>query len=679
MFGLLSAGVATADVEVPGLFSDHMVLQQGQAIPVWGSADPGEGVTVEFAGQKKSVAAGPDGAWMIRIGPLSASVEPRPLVIRGTNTITINDVLVGEVWLCAGQSNMAMAFMEADNAKEEMSKSDPLLRAFRVPERCGERPWSTVNGDWTDFHSKTASRWSAMPYFFGRRLREALNVPVGLVVCAWGGSSAVTWMSREALRDPGNLAPEDVIGWRSNIQPSKLYNGMLHPLAPYAVAGVAWYQGETEGEPPMNPYVYRFLFPAMIEDWRRLWDRPDLPFYWVQLPNLRNKPAWAIVRESQSEALKLPHTGMVPTIDIGRERALHPGNKREFGARLGNLVLAKSYQRDTWPGAPEYEKMQIAGDAIRLTLRDASGLKTIDSLPPKSFLIAADDGNFQPAAAEIEGETVIVSAPAVRRPTAVRYAWDGNPPVNLVNAAGLPLIPFRTDSWPLEGQQRHWEPLTRKSPLVVSADGGQLAKGGNPAWTMVLRGISSGDMEKFNILRKETAFCQIAFSGERRGTMTLESPALYWTTKAETGNLLDAAKGVTAEIVIQMYRATDPFRGFDLEVGLRRPGGKFRRYLVSVVPMRVFAFQKKEIHLLASDLDNMAKPHAYRLAIRPDGVAQVYFDGNPIGLFEGEAVDGDAPSEPYILAGKQIEAGEFTVNFYTVAVDPGGAFAGETR
>jgi len=665
-----------ADVQPSSLFSDHMVLQQGQPVPIWGTAAPGEEVTVEFAGQKKSTAAAADGKWQVDLAPLALSTESRNLTIHGKNTATISDVLVGEVWLCAGQSNMAMSLMEADKAPEEIKKPDSLLRAFRVPERPGSRPWDTVNGEWIDFGPKTGSRWSAMPYFFGQRLRGALHVPIGLVVCAWGGSSGVGWSSEEALAPLKPLVPEDVFGWRSNIQPTKLYNGMLHPLAPLAIAGVVWYQGETEGEPQMNAYNYRFIFSAMIRDWRKLWNRPELPFYWVQLPNLRKNPSWAIVRESQTEALKLPHTGMIPTIDIGQETQLHPKNKWQFGARLGDLVLDQSYQKGTWPGAPTYQKMEVSGDTIRLTFRDAKGLKTTDSQTPKSFLIAGEDQKFQPAEAKIDGDAVVVSAAAVKSPKAVRYAWDGNPPVNLANAAGLPLVPFRTDTWPVDGQQRHWQSLPEKNALPSSANGGQLARNESPQWAMALDGMKADDLEKFRVLRIDPKLCQMALSNLRRGSMTVDSPAVYWATTAEAAKAIDATKGITAQVTIQMYRATDAFRGFDLEIGLKTPEGKFRRYLISTVPMKLFAFQENEIHVLDSNLDNGTDSHTYRVAIRPDGVAQVYFDGKTAGLFEGEIIEKDPPSDSYIHVGKQVEAGEFTANFIEASFDTSGAFSG---
>lgn len=671
----LISGQARADVVPNALFSDGAVLQQGWSVPVWGQADPGEEVVVKFDKQTKKAVANADGAWMAMLDPMEAGDRPRTLLIRGRNEVAVRDVLVGEVWLCAGQSNMAMAFGEAEGAAQEAQKSDPLFRSFRVPERPAERPWNTLGGEWSDFSAKTAGHWSAMPYFFGKRLREELGVPVGVIVCAWGGSSAVAWMSPRALRGLGGLVPEEVTGWRSNVQPSRLFNGMLHPIVPYSVAGVVWYQGETEGEPFMNAYAYRTYFPALIKDWRRLWRRESLPFYWVQLPNLQVKSNWEIVRESQAAALSLPGTGMISTIDIGRSRELHPPNKQEFGGRLADLVLGKSYHRDTWPGAPKVTGIRREADGLRLSLADAGGLVTKDGLPPKGFWIAGEDQQFFPADGKIEGDSVFVSARPVPAPVAVRYAWEANPSVNLVNAAGLPLAPYRSDSWMVPGQQWQWMPLEPRKDLARTTDGERLASGEDSPWTMSVVGVDIKDLEKYRMIRKGKAFCQIIVSGDRRGDMTLDSPAIFWKVSEAGGQIGSLENGITVEAMLQMFRATDPFRGFDIEVGLRKSARQLIRYRISIVPMRLFAFQKNEIRLLASNLDNGTACHAYRMAIRPDGVAQVYFDGQPTGIFEGEAVEGEPSEKSYIRIGKQVETGEFTANLNSAGFDTGGAFS----
>lgn len=663
-------GTAWAEVEPSALFSDHLVLQQGQKVPVWGAAAPGEEVTVKFAGQEKKTMANSGGEWRVLLDPLPPSGEGRLLIIQGTNTVTVSDVVVGEVWLCSGQSNMAMALAEAEGAAEERQKPDPLLRAFRVPERPGERPWRTVHGDWTRFEPGSAGRWAAFPYFFGRTLRESLGMPVGVLLCAWGGSSAVSWMSQDTLRGPEfrSLIPENVIGWGANIQPSTLYKGMLHPIAPYAVAGAAWYQGETDGEPFMNAFSYRDLFPAMIEDWRRLWRREDLPFYWVQLPNLRRKPRWPVVRESQEAALRLPRTGMITTLDIGQEAKLHPTNKHAFAQRLAGLILGREYGKSPPVEFPEFEKMQREENALRIVLRHAKGLRTKDGESPLGFEIGNAGGQFVRAGAKIEGESVLLSSPSLADPEMVRYAWSDNPKVNLVNGEGYPLRPFRTDSLPVEGEEWQWQSLPEKAHLPSRVEGGELPKAAGPDWALATEGIPADDLQKFLVLRPEPRFCQVAVSNRRRGSMTLDSPAVCWTASPAVDQ-----GGLTAEMNAQIYRATDPFHGCDLEVDWPDPAGGFRRYRVSVLPMRVYVFQKNEIRLLASNLDNMTAPHRYRLAIRPDGVAQVYLDGEKLGLFAGEPVETDKAA---IRMGKLGTAGEFTANFHQLSYGA-GTFAPE--
>ncbi len=658
-----------ADVRPSGLFTDQMVLQRNQPVPIWGTADPGEAVTVEFGGAKKSTVADEHGEWRVDLDPLQADASPRDLVIRGRNVVTLSGVLVGEVWLCAGQSNMAMALAEADGAEEVMKAADPLLRACRVPERPGEKPWRSIDGQWIGFDQATAKQWSATPYFLARALREALGVPVGVIVCAWGGSSAVAWMSPEVLRSRifRSLVPEEVIGWRTNIQPSRLFHGMLAPLFPYAVAGVAWYQGETDGEPYMNPALYRRLFPALIADWRAAWRRPELPFYWIQLPNLRNKDAWPVVREGQAAALVLPRTGMVPTIDIGQEKNLHPTNKREFAERLADLILAREYEKPGWTGFPEFAGISREDGMLRVRFRNAEGgLKTTDGKAPLGFTVAKTGGTFAPAEARIDGESVLLP-----EADEVRYAWEGNPRVNLVNSAGQPVVPFRTDQFPVAGEALLPQDLPRKVELPVRDNGGVLARGESSQWKLRTEGVAAAELEKLRILRPEGKFCQIAVADVQRGGMTSASPAVFW----EAATFPRPENGLTLEVQIQMYRATDPFRGFDFEAVLADPRGGFRRYRVAVVPMRVFACGTKTILMLASNLDNTTGPHRYRMALRADGVAQVYLDGEILGAFDGEAVDAPGNGTPIVRVGKLMDRGELTANLFEVSMDTTGAYS----
>jgi sialate O-acetylesterase len=665
---------AMAEVRLAGVFTDGMVLQRGKLAPIWGSAEAGESIEVEFAGQRQSCITGADGLWRVLLDPLEASIEGRQLTVSGRSSAVINDVVVGEVWLCSGQSNMAMALAEADGGLEVMSHADPLLRAFRVPERPGERPWTSVNGKWTRFIPGPSSEWAATPYFFGQRLRRELGVPIGLVVCAWGGSSAISWMSPQALNAFGPLLPEEVIGWGSNIQPSRLYHGMLFPLVPYAFAGVVWYQGETEADPAQNPFLYRLLFPALIEDWRALWNWPDMPFYWVQLPTLRDKPLWPIVRESQAAALRLPFTGMIPTIDIGQEARLHPTNKRAFGERLADLVLGLSYGRESWAGAPTFRGLERdESGSIRLLLENAEGLKTTDGAKPAAFELAGKGGDFAQADARIDGQAIVLSSGDLQEPVEVRYAWHGNPKVNVVNQAGLPLAPFRTDSRPMAGEEWHWQELPRKEQLSTRATGLELSEEAAPGWSLKLDGIDRNSAVDFNMVRAFANACQLACSGRLRKPMTLASPRIFWETNPRNFDGSHLRQGLTVEVQVQMYRATDPFRGFDIDVVLPDANNRLRRYLVSILPMRIYAHHGAEIRLLASNLDNATEGRSYRIAIRGDGVAQVFYNGAPVGMVLGQIVEGEG--SPYLRIGKQTDVGSLTANLYEASFDGTGAFA----
>jgi sialate O-acetylesterase len=663
-----------ADIRVSGLFSDSVVLQRDQPVTIWGWADPGEKIKVEFAGQTKVALADIGGNWKVTLDAMPASPKPCSLVIRGQTTITITDVVVGEVWLASGQSNMALRLAELESAKDEIKHAnDPLLRTFCVPERPGERPWLDVNGRWLRWSDLTGAQFSAIGYYFAKRLRKELDVPVGILLCAWGGSGASAWTSPEALRAPAlrGLWPEDVLGWRPNIQPSRLYNGMLHPLIPFAVAGVIWYQGETEGEPYMNPYLYRFLFPTMIEDWRHQWQRPELPFFWVQLPNLRNKPTWAIVRESQAEALRLPHTGMIPTIDIGQEDQLHPKNKADFANRLADLVLARQYGKPTWTGAPTFKKFEVEGDAMRLHFLHADeGLRTQDGQQPRGFEVAGEDGRFHEAVGQLDGADMMVRSAAVARPVAVRYAWQATPRVNLVNHEGLPVIPFRTDTLPVAGQEMMPQKLPRKDKLTAPVSGADLVFGKHPEWKPSPLAADSARLQKAGVVRGQpTGICPLIVRDRAVGKLPA-SPDLNWTFTKD----FDPSAGLTVEARLLPHRMAHATRGFDLEVGLKQRDGKVRCYSLTIFPMRLHAFQRNEVRVLGSNLDNCTKPHSYRLAIRADGVAQVYFDQELKGTLAGEVMEKDIPAASFVRVGKTTTEGEWVAVIDQVACDSNGAF-----
>ncbi len=378
------------------------------------------------------------------------------MVIQGTNRIVFANVLVGEVWVCSGQSNMAFGLSQADNAEAELTAADyPSIRLFTVKRSTSARRLKDISGEWYSCTSKSAASFSAVAYFFGRELHNTLNVPIGLIHSSWGGSTAEAWMSLATLRTDPGFEPI-VRRWYSakepiHHHPANLYNAMIAPLMPYAIRGAIWYQGESNAG---RAYQYRTLFPALICDWRGAWRQGDFPFYYVQLANFRQRKdspgesAWAELCEAQLMTLNLPNTGMAVINDIGAANNIHPTNKQDVGHRLALNALAKTYGRDVPYSGPVYDSMTVEDSAIRLHFKHTDGGLIAKGGELESFAIAGEDRNFVWANAVIDGETVVVSSPAVPDPVAVRYAWADNPQATLYNDAGLPASLFRTDNWP---------------------------------------------------------------------------------------------------------------------------------------------------------------------------------------------------------------------------------------
>jgi sialate O-acetylesterase len=488
---------AHAGLKLPAFFSDHMVLQQGTNVPVWGWSAPGDRVTVSFAGRERGAQADETGRWRVDLDPLSASAEARELTVRSAGEgapLVLSDVLVGEVWLCSGQSNMEWPLEKARDAAAEVAAADyPAIRMFTGAHKVAGEPQSDVAGAWRVCRPEAAGKFSAIAYFFGRELHTTRHVPVGLIHMSCGWTPSEAWTPREALlADPATAYiaerwdriadPQVQADYRAALEawekeaaaakeagrepPPKpknpgdpnfihraagMWNGMIAPLAPCAVRGVAWYQGETNER---RGYRYRIEFPLLINAWREAWSRPDLPFLFVQVANvLPPDPVpvdseWAELRESQALALKLPHTGMAVTIDIGEADDVHPKNKQDAGHRLALVARARVYGEDIPYSGPMFKRHRVEGDRIRILFDHTYGsLKTPGDEPLKGFAIAARDGGFVYADARIDGDSVVVWSAEVRTPADVRYAWANNPQgCNLYNAAGLPACPFRTDT-----------------------------------------------------------------------------------------------------------------------------------------------------------------------------------------------------------------------------------------
>jgi sialate O-acetylesterase len=449
-FTLLSLATAAvrAEVKPNGLFCDGAVLQQEIRVPVWGTARDGEKVTVKFQGQKVSTVAR-GGRWLVKLKPLKAG-GPFTLTITGDNTITLTNVLVGEVWLCSGQSNMGFSLAGAENAAEAIgAASDPQLRLFTVPREPAESPQTDVAGTWTESTPDTAAKFSAVAYFFGRDLRRARKVPVGLINSSVGGTPAEAWTSRAAvaavpelkqlleLPPPNSPAPKS----KRPKAPGCLYNGMIAPLQPYALAGAIWYQGEANSG---RAAQYQKLFPTMIRNWRKAWGQDNFPFLFVQIaPHEKMSPE---IREAQLMTWKkVADTALIVTADVGDAKDIHPGKKEPVGARLALAARAVAYGEKIEYSGPAFTSMKVKGNRAVLSFtHTGSGLMAKEG-ELKGFTLAGADGNFLHANATIDGAKVVVSSSSVTKPVAVRYGWENVPDVNLFNREGLPASPFRTD------------------------------------------------------------------------------------------------------------------------------------------------------------------------------------------------------------------------------------------
>jgi len=495
---LASAGVAVADIRLPAIIGDNMVLQQGGKVSIWGWAEPGEEVTVgvSWRSMKFAVKADKDGKWSFRLNPPKGD-GPFEMTFTGKNSITIKNILAGEVWVCSGQSNMQMSVQSSASAEQEIAEANyPKIRLFSVTRKVADKPQPDCEGSWTECSPKTVPDFSAVAYFFGRELHKQLKVPVGLIHTSWGGTPAESWTRREVLESDADFAPilkryddavtnypqakkeyeQKLAEWKQAVEkakaegtnppgrpgepfgpghyqsPSGLYNAMIAPLIPYGIQGAIWYQGESNAG---RAYQYRKLFPAMIENWRKDWGVGKFSFLFVQLANfMKTKPepdesSWAELREAQSMTLSLPMTGMAVIIDIGDADDIHPKNKQDVGKRLALWALAQQYGKKLVYSGPIYKSMKIDGSSIILSFDHVGGglvAKSEEQL--KGFAIAGADRKFVWADAKIKGNTVVVSSDKVPEPAAVRYAWADNPVCNLYNKEDLPASPFRTDDWP---------------------------------------------------------------------------------------------------------------------------------------------------------------------------------------------------------------------------------------
>ncbi|MDP9170503.1 MAG: sialate O-acetylesterase [Acidobacteriota bacterium] len=489
---LLAASSLHADVKPAALFSDHAVLQSGMSVPVWGTAEPDEKVTVTIDGQSRTATTAADGKWMVRLPNLKAG-GPFDLAMSGKNSVVAKDVLIGEVWLGSGQSNMQFtvsrkkaSFAGLINEDEEIAAANyPQIRMFTGKSARTYEPQSTLAGEWLVCSPETVPGFSAVGYLFARDLQRELKVPVGILTLAFGASTAESWVRREALEADPRLKPmldrfDPLVKYfrehpdattdqappspqtinarpgragklrdpvQDQHQPTVLFNGMINPAMPYAIRGALWYQGESIVGGKAGVALYPHVMETLVTDWRKLWGEGDFPFIAVQLPALQNVSNNPMVREGQAQILSLNKTGLAVTIDIGDPKDVHPHNKAPLGERLTKIALAKAYGRNIEYSGPVYRSMKVDGANVALKFSHADGMMAKGG-SLKWFQVAGADQKFVDAEARIEGDTVIVSSAQVPAPVAVRYAWDNYPDTaNLYNGADLPAGPFRTDTW----------------------------------------------------------------------------------------------------------------------------------------------------------------------------------------------------------------------------------------
>lgn len=425
------------------LFSDNAVLQRGVPLPVWGTAPDGDKVSVEFAGQTATTTAA-GGKWRVTLKPLSASSTPATMTISGSGKVSVQNLLVGDVWLASGQSNMERQLgprarqKEIPNWRETAAAADfPLIREYHQTMRFSDTAIPDGQSNWRVCSPETAADFSAVAFFFARDLQPEIKVPVGIIHSSWGGTVVEAWMGPEPLKS-NSVAVGKV---KNQNSPGGLYNAMIAPLVDFPIKGAIWYQGESN---KVNPGDYLARFSSMIGGWRADWKQPELPFLFAQLTPYKDTPPE--LREAQLQTLgKVPHTGMAVLTDIGDENDIHPVQKEAVGKRLALAARAIAYGgKNEWSG-PLFKSMEISGGkAVISFTHTGKGLVAKDG-PLKGFAIAGADGNFLPAEAEIRGDQVVVGAGAVPEPKAVRFGWANSPEVNLFNQDGLPASPFRTD------------------------------------------------------------------------------------------------------------------------------------------------------------------------------------------------------------------------------------------
>jgi sialate O-acetylesterase len=476
---------ASAEVVLPKILGSHMVVQRALPVHVWGWANGGEPVSVTFRGESRATKANELGVWSIYLSPGTAG-GPFEMTVQGTNSLRLEDVLVGDVWVASGQSNMEFEMRKASTAGEDLPKADnSKIRLMIVEKRTSDYPLTNLEASaWTASTPESAKEFSAVAWYFAREIEEREHVPIGVIDSTWGGTVAEAWTGMTALgQDPAlapvfaargrmgdreatallknNLArtateearqkglPAPQFPWHPLLSmwgPSMLWNAMIAPMTPFPIRGVIWYQGESNSPVERAP-TYERLFRTMVEDWRRQWQIGDFPFLYVQLANFKSTPAevWAPIREAQRKTLELRNTAMAVTIDVGNPTDVHPTDKRTVGHRLALAARALTYGEQVEYSGPLFRQATVENDALRVWFDHGDGLVSKGG-SLSGFEIAGADGKFVDAEARVEGGTVVLRSSAVAEPLAGRYGWANNPECHLFNSAGLPASPFSTEN-----------------------------------------------------------------------------------------------------------------------------------------------------------------------------------------------------------------------------------------
>ena len=498
---LLILPVVQADVTLSGLFNDHMVLQRDQANYLWGWADVGEAIEVGFDGHTLSTTGSAEGTWYVML-PKAGLGDAKTITVQGKNTVIVNDILMGDVWVCSGQSNMEWRLRQLKDMEKDIESADyPDIRYYLVPRKVALSEQSDVDGAWVSTTPERVIGFSAVAYFFGRSLHRELDVPIGLISSSWGGTPIEPWISQGAMAHSETYTRLNEL-WRPDMEqygdtlysyfthtgkdrvspppikrafadswptaPSFTYNAMIAPLWRYGIKGAIWYQGESNAS---RAYQYRDLMQTMITDWRNQFGQGEFPFIITQLANFKARDAepvesdWAELREAQSmAAAEMRNVGIATIIDIGEAKDIHPRNKQDVGYRLAQSALHIAYgQKKVLPAGPTYKSMKVKGDKIVLKFDHVNVVMAVDGDEVKGFSIAGADQKFVWADAKVNGKKIVVSSDEVKMPVAVRYGWANNPECNLYNlrkreirclfgpkyTIHLPASPFRTDDFPM--------------------------------------------------------------------------------------------------------------------------------------------------------------------------------------------------------------------------------------